>query len=270
MNNEKIIKWINRGAYAAILILIYWIFIAISSAVFGLKVFKENLTEIFVLSLPMIIAALCGTLIVNIMINMTRIADSLSQKYENKQSHHEQKTKKANIRIIIFVALFPIIFGLLYLGDVMTSQKKERYITESAEQLVKENSEIINQIAKYEFSKEYIDKTADKIELLEKLDENFPYISIIVKDTIDNKEVFLYFTERSNVAEEKEPRKVNYIFATSKEEKANLDSIFAGHNNSQLFSANDGKYELYYPIKTSEKTIILYLSEYQNYGKIGS
>lgn len=47
MDNKTIIKWTNRIALFVIILLVYWVFIFISITVFGLKVFRENITELF-------------------------------------------------------------------------------------------------------------------------------------------------------------------------------------------------------------------------------
>ena len=48
-----------------------------------------------------------------------------------------------------------------------------------------------------------------------------------------------------------------------------LAEVFAG-NITDRFSSSNGHYELFYPVKIEGKIIVLYLSERQRYGKIGS
>ena len=46
--------------------------------------------------------------------------------------------------------------------------------------------------------------------------------------------------------------------------------MFSGSVNKVKFSAHDGSYELYFPIMKDGNVIVLYLSDRQRYGKIGS
>ncbi|MBE9467791.1 MAG: hypothetical protein IMY72_05635 [Bacteroidetes bacterium] len=83
--------------------------------VFGLKVFRENITETFYLSILGILALMFGALIINIMFNLTRIA----QKHNN--DNELLKNKKSKVVIIIIIVSFPFILGLLFGGDYLTS-----------------------------------------------------------------------------------------------------------------------------------------------------
>jgi len=70
---DKIIALTNRVALVAMILLLYWVFIFISITVFDFKVFKENITETFYLSVIGILALLAGAVIVNVMFNLTKI-----------------------------------------------------------------------------------------------------------------------------------------------------------------------------------------------------
>ena len=188
MKKDKIIKFSNNLALLLIGILIYWVFIFISITIFDFKIFRENITEAFFLSIMGIIALLSGSIIVNIMFNLTKISESLGKDKEEKEEQ-----PKINKKIIISVALsFLIIFGLLYFGDLRSTQKKHDQLVSSAEYLIKENQHILQDFVNYKFTKSY------------------------------------------------------------------------------LFSSHDGFYELYYPVTIDAKTIILYFTDQQRYGKYGS
>lgn len=122
----------------------------------------------------------------------------------------------------------------------------------------------------YSFNEQYIQKTAKGLEFIEKQAESFPSISIIVKDTINGKDVFLrfngYFYKNSN----KDYSKIDYIYACSPEEQEYLELIFNGNSNDHLFSAYDGNYESYYPYKRRKDVIVLYFTDRGQYGKYGS
>lgn len=74
MNAKKLVKATNIVGMVAVVLLVYWVFVLILSNVFGLKVFREYITEIFLMSILGIFAVMAGALILNIMLNLTRIA----------------------------------------------------------------------------------------------------------------------------------------------------------------------------------------------------
>ncbi len=75
MNLKKLVKLSNIVALIAILLLIYWIFIFISVEIFGLKIFRENISQTFAMSVLGIFALMAGSLMINVMFNLTRIAE---------------------------------------------------------------------------------------------------------------------------------------------------------------------------------------------------
>lgn len=75
MTSKKIVKLSNILCIISVIALCYWVFMFIVMNVFGLKVFRENLTETFYLSILGILALMFGALITNIMFNLTRIAE---------------------------------------------------------------------------------------------------------------------------------------------------------------------------------------------------
>jgi len=217
MEKDRIIKFSNNLALLLIVILIYGVFIFISITIFDFKIFQENITETFFLSILGIIALLSGAIIVNIMFNLTKISESLGKDKEEKEDQ-----PKINKKIIISAALlFLIIFGLLYYGDLRSTQKKHDQLVGSAEYLIEENQYILQDLVDYKFTKPYLDKT-------------------------------------------------DFIYPSSKEERLYFRKVFTGKDNSHLFSSHDGFYELYYPVTIDAKTIILYFTDQQRYGKYSS
>ena len=75
MNAKKLVKATNIIGMVAVTLLVYWVFALILIQVFGLKVFREHITEIFLMSILGILAVMGGTLMLNIMLNLTRIAE---------------------------------------------------------------------------------------------------------------------------------------------------------------------------------------------------
>jgi len=259
MNTDAIIKWTNRIAMFAITLLIYWVFIFISITVFDFKIFRENITQTFEASIFGIIALLSGAIIVNVMFNLTKISESVGQ-----TSSSAPQKKFGKIFIVFFIS-FPVIFGLLYSGDMRTTIKKESIIRQSAESLVEENQQILEQFCEYSFDNSWIKQTSNNLKFLEKIDESFPSVDLIIQDKIKGKDVFLRF---SRGYYDKNAEKVDYIYSCSFKERSYLAGVFAGKLDTE-FSSSDGHYELYYPVKIDSKIVVLYLSESQRYGKMG-
>ena len=66
MNAKKLVKATNIIGMVAVTLLVYWVFALILIQVFGLKVFREHITEIFLMSILGILAVMGGTLMLNI------------------------------------------------------------------------------------------------------------------------------------------------------------------------------------------------------------
>jgi hypothetical protein len=264
MNPKQIVKLSNIIGITSILLLVYWVFTFIMIEVFGLKVFRENMTETFYLSVLGILALMTGSLIINLMFNLTRIAE--------KQNQDAINTKSNRLRFITLLLIFPLIALILFGGDYLTSAKKEKLLVQSAKSIVEANKSNGDRLVNYTFSENYMKETADILKILSGTDKNFPSVTLIVKDSINGSPVYLgfsaYFRERLN--DSIQPKKTEYIYQTTQEEREYLNTIFDKKSDELRYSSHDGNYELFYPYKKNGKTIIIYFSEQQRYGKIGS
>ena len=107
MNAKKLVKATNIIGMVAVTLLVYWVFALILIQVFGLKVFREHITEIFLMSILGILAVMGGTLMLNIMLNLTRIA-------ERGQGEEVRGCRKT---VYLLLAVFPILAALLFGGN---------------------------------------------------------------------------------------------------------------------------------------------------------
>ena len=264
MNAKNLVKLSNIIGITSIVLLIYWVFTFTIINVFGLKVFKENLTETFYLSILGILALMIGALIINIMFNLTRIAEK-----HNLDESVTKSTKKSGLLLIIG---FPILLFLLFGGDYLTSKKKEQLLVDAAKSIVETNIKKNNHLIAYEFTEGWIIKTEEILQILSKKDKNFPQVAVIIKDTISSEPVFLQFTNyySGSLTDKIYPAKKDFIRATTQEERDYLNSIFRDNNTTYRYSSHDGRYELFYPYYMDGKKMVIYFSEYQRYGKIGS
>lgn len=265
MNNKSIVRLSNIIGITSIILLVYWVFVFISITVFGLKVFRENITETFYLSVVGILALMFGSLIINIMFNLTRIAEKHNQDDINV-------SKRTSKRFgLLFGLSFPLVFGLLFGGDYLTSKKKEKMLISSAKSIIENNIKKSDKLLNYSFNESWIIETDNILDLYSKTDTYFPNVSVIVVDSIDKSQVFLGFRDYyGKLNDTIQPIKKNFIQQTTKEEREYLDNVFYKNSDQIKFSASDGRYELFYPYIKDGKRIILYFSDYQRYGKIGS
>ena len=286
MNAKKLVKATNIIGMVAVTLLVYWVFALILIQVFGLKVFREHITEIFLMSILGILAVMGGTLMLNIMLNLTRIA-------ERGQGEEVRGGRKT---VYLLLAVFPILAALLFGGNYLTIQQKRDILIQSSERIVKDNSAQLDALADYRFDLAYIRKTSEILDLMAKDDSSFNAAMIIVTDKIGNKPVYLAFSAdspRLTLSDEVVPaanqnaegsdnfvvnrngekvavKKTDYVYSPDLKEREYLQKVFAGQTQEMRYEAEDGHYSLCHPYRKNGKTIILCFSDYQEYGKIGS
>ena len=294
MNAKKLVKATNIIGMVAVTLLVYWVFALILIQVFGLKVFREHITEIFLMSILGIFAVMGGTLMLNIMLNLTRIADR----------GQEEEVRGGRKTVYLLLAVFPILAALLFGGNYLTIRQKRDVLTQSSERIVKDNPAQIDALTDYRFDLAYIKKSSEILDLMAKDDLSFKSAMIIVQDKIDNKPVYLAFSadSRLNVGGEAVPaasqneavpaanqnvegndnfvmdrngekvmvKKMDYVYSPNLKEREYLQKVFAGQTQEMRYEAEDGHYSLCHPYRKNGKTIVLCFSDYQEYGKIGS
>lgn len=265
MDKNKIVKICNTIGLVSIILLIYWVLAFITITVFGLKIFRQNMTESFYLSIIGILALMFGALMINIMLNLTIISEHVSK------TTNEIIKKSNRLKIFLFIISFPLLIGFLFFGDWRSTKKKENYLISSAQYLINQYPDKTKLLCDYKFDSLYINKTEEILNFLSKTDDKFPNISVIVNDSVDNSLVFLSIRRLEiNYKTKKMDGKAEYIHSCSKEESEYLRNVFLNNETDPFFLSNDGRYELYYPVTIDNKKIVLYFAEYQRYGKIGS
>lgn len=263
MSNTKIVKLTNRIGIFSIILLVYWVFTFILITVFDFKVFKENMTNSFYYSILGILALMIGSLIVNVMINMTIIAQ------RSKINKTEAIAKKGKLKWL-FLLSFPVIFGLLFLGDLATKSKKERFLKQSAEYSINEFSSSLNTFVNTKFGLSKLEKARDLATLIEGSSINFNRVSIIAEEKVLNRKMFLSYGRHFYIEKNKNIDKIEFVLKTDTETKEYLKSVFNGKNKASRFSAHKSKVEMFIPYFVEDKCIVLYFENYSSYGKFGS
>ncbi|MFA8343203.1 MAG: hypothetical protein ACEPO8_09575 [Rhodothermaceae bacterium] len=265
MDKNKIIKLTNGISLISIILLIYWVFAFITIQVFGLKIFRENISEIFYFSIFGILSLLAGAVIVNVMFNLTKISETMSGEYDNSRTI---KNSVKKIYISLFAISFPVILLLLYLGDHQSTIAKEKHLVKSAKFIIDNNKQMLDEFAEFKIDSLHLSVVSGNLAILSRESESFPMINVLYSHKLKGKEVYVkigqhfYWSNDFGIKD--------YIFPCSVEEKKYLKEVFTNSKTDHHFSASDGRYELYYPVTTEKGTFVLYCTDYQRYGKIGS
>lgn len=113
----------------------------------------------------------------------------------------------------------------LFVGDGLSAKRKKDFLVISAQKLVSENQIALATLADYKFSSDYAKKSENTLEIIKKIDKNFPEVMIIAPDVIDGKKLFLEFGGRPYY-EKKEPVLMSsFIFSTSQDEREYLEKF---------------------------------------------
>ena len=285
MSPKKLVKITNIIGITATVLLTYWVFAFILIQVFGLRVFQRGLTEMFGLSIMGIIALMAGALMLNIMLNLTRIAERQTETAPLPTTATWQK------RWWCLLAVFPLIAIILFGGNYLTVQQKQRILIASATNLVQAYPQQAKMLAQYRFEPSYLAQASELLALLEKRDTAFKTATVIVRDQVNGNPVWLDVNRRdlpdgltaqsevspipdgfsySHNQEVKTVRKTNYMLTADLPTREYLQTTFDNNGSQIRFKAKDGNYELFYPYQENGKTIaVFYFSDYQRYGKFG-
>ena len=281
MNKSRVVNWANAVGIIAAVCLVYWVFIFLVSSVFGLKVFKEHFTEAFLMSVLGLLALMAGTLMISLMLNITRIAialEKLTSSLTNTALASSLMSLKQKMMVLgAIAASFVLIVVVLFAGDAYTRYEKKRLLLAMASTLVDENKSKLQALEGFHFDKPSVLALSRQVEVIAKIDSTVDDLSLLMPDDIDGRPVILGFgryaswrVEHNENAEAQEPRKINYVFSASQAQRAYLKEVFAGKSTEQRFEANQGHYELFYPVKVNHKIVVFYFNDYQRYGKSGS
>lgn len=249
----NIVKIANKVALIAVVILMYWVFIFVCLNIFDFKIFIQDFSDVFLLGLVGIFSILLAAMILNIMLNLTAIAQGRVAKHSQVQSK--------SLSSLMFIASLMAVFLLLYLGDVATTKKTESYLVSSASALVEQHEEAISRFANYEFSRTYIEKTRRNILLMGKVDRNFPSIAVVVRGDIENKTYLMTFNSHQQLEVTNEPKKEDYILSVSNQDRKYLNAVFDGESKQHRFSSGTSGSELFFPVETRYGMVVLHLSQ---------
>lgn len=301
MNKAKIVNWSNAVGVIAAVCLVYWVFIFLVNSVFGLKIFKQNLTEAFLMSVLGLMALMAGTLMVSLMLNITRIATSLEKltsSLTNTALANSLMSLKQKMMVLSLIAgSFVLIATAMFAGDAYTRYEKKRILLDMAQSLVEENKNKLQQVEGFKFDESSVKRLSRQINIIAKIDSNVHGLSLLLADSVDGRPVVLAFgaqtrwdaarmaeisaaevaavaaeevTQSEDHAKKVDVQKTDFIFSASQAQRVYLNEVFAGKTTESRFEANNGNYELFYPVVINKKVVVFYFNDYQRYGKFSS
>jgi hypothetical protein len=261
------VKLSNVIGFVSVLALLYWIFIFITMQIFDLKVFKENIIESFYYFITCILVLMFGSLMINIMFNLSRIAEKVDAHDVQERDAGSCKKRNLNIKVILFILSFPVLAAFLFFGDYATAKEKEITLKKSANLILGSYKTELDAITNYNFDKAWINNVSETLDFMSKIDPNFDNVSIILEDVINNNNCYLVFTRYNKVENIRNISKTKYIRSFELSEREYLEKVFHKSYNAEYFKAKKGSYIFFIPYEYSGKTIVLYFNDIQSYGK---
>ena len=260
MDSKKMVKLSNRIGFIAVLALIYWVIIFITTNVFELSIFGRTVSDTFTMSIIGILVLMFGALIINIMFNLSRIADK-------NNNDNEKINKKMGKGMIIFIISLPVIIISLFLGNYLSEKKVEKEFKHSAEEIIGSYESELDKIIDYTFEKDWINNSINLFSLMTRLNHNIYNISIILEDEINGNPVYLMFGSARNIIKtEAISKKIDFVMRNNLDERKYLEKVFKENYNEKHFISHTRAYNLFIPYEKNGNRVVLFFSNRRDFG----
>lgn len=246
------------------LAILVWLVGFIISVTFKLSVFDADaLVFLFAVLAGAFILILCSA-ILNIVINMSLIAEKNIKKLENNGSEISYK------KIALFFGLAVLTIGcFLFLGDFISKNDAKNILIQEAQDIVSRYPNSINVLKKGLSDKNYLKEIPDTLKFLSSVKKEFPYVLLITSDKFNNDTVYLYITQWSSKNDLSLPLYGHAFYECNKKDCEYLSKVFFKNSLQQYFYQADQDFNLYIPFSENGKRFVLLFSKNQRYGKIG-
>jgi NADH:ubiquinone oxidoreductase subunit 5 (subunit L)/multisubunit Na+/H+ antiporter MnhA subunit len=248
------------------LALVYWVIIFVTTEIFGLKIFKETTTATFYLSILGILVLLVGALIINIMFNLSRIADKLN----NDNEIIEKVSTKKGKGIIIFLLSLPVVIAALFFGNYLSSKKAENELKKSADKIIGSYQMSIDELPNYTFDRNWINSARNLLSFMVRIDPNFSNVAIILEDEINGNTFYLTVSDGYEINENDTLRKINYLRNYELKEREYIENVFKENSTQKYFFSNNGVNRLFVPYQNNKIKIIFLFSNRRSFGTLSS
>lgn len=297
MSHATAVKWLNRLAMIALLMLLYWLFIMAVTQIFGLKVFARSITEAFAISLAGLLALMGGSLMLNVMLNLSRMAHSLEkgQPVQGSLSQgplplpaQSQSQRWGWLGLAMFLLSLGLIAAGLFAGDQYTRTQKKNRLMLTAAHLVQERQRALDQALSLPLqpSKSVLDGLSQQLMLLEQTERDVDAIQLLLPTQYRGEAVVIGIDKHQpwqhsgpvEAAANRHPVQgataevdvSELLFSTTSEQRHWLDAAFEGRQPAPLYQYEGSRYELFYPVRLGRDWAVLHFSDQQNYGKVSS
>ena len=286
----------------------YGLFAIALNGIYDLKVFSRTSSSIFAAAVGGLFALMGGALILNVMFNLSRIADSLAQPlYKLKSinpttqspivstiaapdtacvSVKQPESRAMRFWLVMFFVGFGLISVLLFAGDIYTRKTKQRLMTNVVTTIIQERQARFTSSLHLPFNVDDLDglQTLQKqLVLIEQSYRQVDRVSLLVPVNYQNETVILHIdrdhpsilradaaaTADANIELPKPVIEIeDNLFAAEPEQRQWIFAAFKGQKTAPLYQYDGSRYELFYPIKIGHQWAVLYLFDQQYYGKV--
>lgn len=273
MNQEAGIVWTTRVVVWSFCALLLWLFVLAVISVFGLKVAGKHVSDGFAYGLPLLLGAMGGGLMLNVILNLNKIGQHVALRHAGAPVPSASGVSR---RWLVGV---PLVLGLLaaglFGGDHYTRTKKEQLLLQDAQASASAFSADLNALAALPWGRELVKNTTYLLTLMGKQTKQFPNVNLLMQETVQGRVAVLNLGDRyhrdDDGGEEQwtsDQGKISFIRALSADEAQYLQAAFAGKTTTHRYTADDGSYELFFPIPWGDKRkAVLHFSQHMRYGK---
>jgi hypothetical protein len=251
--------------------LLLWLFVLAVSSVFGLNVAGQRTTGSFMFVLPLLIGGMGGGLVLNVILNLNKIGQHVALR--NTASSPVSSAKIPRRWLLGVPTVLILVAASLFGADHYTRLQKEQLLLQDAQTSATAFDTDLKSLSTLPWGKELAIKAHDMLELMSKQNRQFPHVTLLIQEPVRGRPAVLELGRHPGKQEEPwdEANKISLVRGLSTEEREYMQSIFAGETMVYRYTANDGSYELFFPIQWGEKRrAILYFSDRLRYGKISS
>jgi hypothetical protein len=268
MSNPTIVKWCNRLAILAILALLYWVLLFSVNEVFDLRILRERSTTAFGFVVLGILALLAGSLMLNIMFNLTRIAERAEHPARASSNANTPTTGSPRRWLLGFTALTSLSVALMFAGDARTRMLKKDLMLQTAQTISSQNQAALRQFAQQELTTPNVNALAQQLQLVRKSAEFVHEVYVLRPEKILGQDSIVAIDHELPPEDKQAFSSLDLAFKASQQQRTYLNAVFAGQADAPLYVSRGGHYWLLYPVRLDDKVLVLFLSDEQAYGKV--
>ena len=230
--------------------------------------FKETTTSFLISAFVGLIGVAAVLVLLNVATNMSLIADAKIA--ELKVEPRPGQLKKWALG---FFALAAMLAGLIFVGTYLSKNRYLAVVREQAEDVLKTNENLLNEIGHLLASGKYEDyKRMDEIRaFLQNQRSGLPQLTIVYSGNFEGKTAIYRVGDYFGYRSDQEYRPV-YFTCTQGLDCEYLTKFFSGTNVGvlQKYTMREDQFYIYIPVVEKDARFVLLFDRRNSYGKIGS